>query len=71
MVFNFAESPVTLTVPELAGKWAAILQSASTKWNGPEPNLRQGAMFSAERELRIFPYSFLVLKKVSILSEAE
>src|ERR1700723_1640965 len=71
MVFNFAESPVTLTVPELAGKWAAILQSASTKWNGPEPNLRQESTFSAERELRIFPYSFLVLKKVSILSEAE
>ncbi len=71
MVFNFTEFPVTVTAPELAGRWKNILQSASTQWAGPQPSLPQEATFSAHCELRLFPYSFLVLKKVSSLSEVE
>ena len=71
MVFNFSEFPVTVTVPELAGKWMIMLQSASTKWSGPESTLPEVETFSADLELRIFPYSFLVLKRISTISEAE
>ena len=71
MVFNFAEFPVILTVPELAGKWTTMLQSASTRWNGPEPDLPATITLEADRDLRISPYSFLVLKRLSMLSEAE
>ncbi|MGA2103077.1 MAG: hypothetical protein ABSG34_18350, partial [Candidatus Sulfotelmatobacter sp.] len=59
------------TVPELAGKWTTMLQSASTRWNGPEPDLPATITLEADRDLRISPYSFLVLKRLSMLSEAE
>ena len=72
MVFNFAEFPVTVNGARIG--WE--VEKHSPVCIHPvetvrSPDLPQEATFSAHCELRLFPYSFLVLKKVSSLSEAE
>ena len=59
-VFNFAEFPVTLDIPVLAGNWATLMYSASRSWNGPEPSFPTSA---AAHELRLSPFSFFVFQK--------
>jgi maltooligosyltrehalose trehalohydrolase len=71
MIFNFAASPVTLRVPEIAGKWTTMLHSAATSWNGPGPDQLSTANFSVDDNLLLSPYSFVVLKKFQSLAEAE
>jgi hypothetical protein len=34
IVFNFSDSSVALSVPELAGDWTTILQSSAACWSG-------------------------------------
>jgi len=61
MVFNFAEFPVTLSVPELAGNWASLLYSAGGSWSGSETDASETSV--QRRELRLGPYSFVIFAK--------
>jgi hypothetical protein len=63
MVCNFAEFPVTLNLPELAGNWTTVINSADTSWNGPVPDLEPETRLLAEGELRLSPNSFLVIER--------
>jgi maltooligosyltrehalose trehalohydrolase len=63
VIFNFAEFSVTLEIPELEGQWTMLMNSAAVSWNGPVPDEAQEIIFTAERELRLSPYSFLVLQQ--------
>jgi maltooligosyltrehalose trehalohydrolase len=63
MIFNFAEFPVTLTLPELAGKWKTVIHSADSPWNGPEQNPASEVTLLTPGELRLNPHSFLVIER--------
>jgi maltooligosyltrehalose trehalohydrolase len=79
ILFNFAEHPVTLEVPDLEGNWLARLDSAAPRWNGSAPNLdnsgdspvphglREGDNFDARltgtSEFRLCARSFVVLEQ--------
>src|SRR5579863_9034945 len=71
MLFNFAEFPVALSVPELAGNWKVMMTSASITWNGPEAEAASTLKIEADQELRISPVSFLVLEKIESPTESE
>jgi len=59
-VFNFAEFPVTLDIPAIAGNWTTLMHSASRSWGGPEPG---SPTSPAVHELRLSPFSFFVFQK--------
>ena len=63
MVCNFAESPVTVNLPELAGAWMTIIHSADSSWRGPEQNLAPEVTLPTAGELRLSPHSFLVIAR--------
>jgi maltooligosyltrehalose trehalohydrolase len=65
-VFNFAEVPVALEVAELRGNWTPLLYSAAASWNGPEPSSPATAP-----QLRLAPFSFLVLEQKTSPSEVQ
>jgi maltooligosyltrehalose trehalohydrolase len=71
IIFSFAASPVTLKVPEIAGKWTTMLYSAAACWKGPGPDQLSPEDSSADKNLLLSPYSFLVLKRFQSLPEAE
>jgi maltooligosyltrehalose trehalohydrolase len=71
IIFSFAASPVTLKVPEIAGKWTTMLYSAAACWKGPGPDQLSTEDSSADKNLLLSPYSFLVLKRFQSLPEAE
>ena len=70
MIFNFAEFPVTLKLPDLAGKWTKVIYSADASWNGPETNFASEIQLSSTDELRLSPHSFLVLERIQRNTEA-
>lgn len=70
VIFNFAEFPVTLEIPELEGQWTMSLNSAAVSWNGPVPDESPDVIFAAEREVRLSPHSFLVLQPTKRNPEA-
>lgn len=59
IVMNFAEFPVSLNLPELDGNWASLLYSAEGSWSGLADD--SAPMSLPQRELRLGPYSFVVL----------
>ena len=61
MIFNFAEYPVTVNVPELEGNWASLLYSAAGAWSGAQLDPQAGS--ASLRELRLDPYSFVIFAK--------
>jgi maltooligosyltrehalose trehalohydrolase len=79
VVFNFAEFPVTLDVPELRGNWMTSLDSASEVWSGLTESatteagvppfsrfLREdgGVDFISPRpELGLGPHSFMIFEQ--------
>jgi maltooligosyltrehalose trehalohydrolase len=63
VVFNFAEFPVALDLPELAGGWTTLLNSADLSWKGPDQK-------SNPTEYRLSPYSFRLLENRPALREA-
>ena len=76
VLFNFAQFPVTLSIPELSGNWTARLDSAATCWNGSDANpdysaetcvSREGGAFDARlsgtSDFRLSARSFLVLEQ--------
>ena len=70
MVCNFAEFPVTLNLPDLAGKWKTVIHSADAAWNGPEQNLAPEITLLTAGELRLSPHSFLLLERIQRNPEA-
>jgi maltooligosyltrehalose trehalohydrolase len=64
MVCNFAGFPLTLHVPDLAGKWTTVIHSADASWNGPEPNLAPEMTLLTADEFRLSPHSFLVMERI-------
>ncbi len=70
MIFNFAESPVTFNLPDLAGNWTKVIYSADASWKGPETNFASGIKLSTTDELRLSPHSFLVLERIQRNTEA-
>ena len=70
MVCNFAGFPVTLNLPDLAGKWTTVIHSADSSWNGPEPNLAPEITLLTAGELRLSPHSFLVMERIQRNTEA-
>ena len=69
-IYNFAEFPVTLNLPDLAGKWSTVIHSADASWNGPERNLASQITLLSAEELRLSPHSFLVIKRPESTTEA-
>jgi maltooligosyltrehalose trehalohydrolase len=69
-IYNFAEFPVTLNLPDLAGKWSTVIHSADAFWNGPERNLASQITLLPAEELRLAPHSFLVIKRPESTTEA-
>jgi maltooligosyltrehalose trehalohydrolase len=61
MIFNFAEYPVTVNVPELEGNWASLLYSAAGAWSGAQLDPQAGS--ASVRELLLDPYSFVIFAK--------
>jgi len=70
MMCNFAEFPVTLRLPDLAGKWNTLIHSADATWNGPEQNLASEVTLLAAGELHLSPQSFLLLERIQRNPEA-
>lgn len=56
IVLNFAELPVSLKLPELAGNWASLLYSADVSWSDLAPDYTPTPL----PELRLAPHSFAV-----------
>ncbi len=70
MLCNFAEFPVSLNLPDMAGNWTTIIHSADASWNGPETNLAAELTLSASGEVRLAPQSFLLLERNQPNTEA-
>ncbi len=70
LLCNFAELPVTLNLPDLSGKWTAVIHSADASWNGPEPNLAPEITLLTAGELRLSPHSFLLIERIQRNTEA-
>jgi maltooligosyltrehalose trehalohydrolase len=70
MLCNFAEFPVSLNLPDLAGEWNTVIHSADATWNGPEQNLASQITLSAAGELHLSPHSFLLLEQIQRNPEA-
>jgi maltooligosyltrehalose trehalohydrolase len=70
MVCNFAEFPVALNLPDLAGKWTTVIHSADAAWNGPEPNLAPEITLLPAGKLLLSPHSFLVIERIQRNTEA-
>lgn len=70
MIFNFAEFPATLNLPDLAGEWNQLINSAEARWKGPETTRAGEIKLSRDDEIRLSPHSFLVLKRIQRIMEA-
>jgi len=64
VLFNFADRTITMNLPELAGNWAVLLNSAGESWRGPDAETASSVNISPESRLGIFLYSFLLLQRV-------
>jgi len=69
-VYNFAELPLDLHVPDLAGNWQTVIHSADSAWNGPSGTPAPQISVSQNAHLRLFPRSFLVLERTRLEREA-
>ena len=70
MIFNFAELPATLNLPDLSGDWSQLVYSAEARWNGTEPDRVAQIKLSTNDEIRLSPHSFLVLERIQRNTEA-
>jgi maltooligosyltrehalose trehalohydrolase len=64
VLFNFADRAATVKVPDLAGNWTVLLDSAAESWRGPSSETNVAVNISPESRLGIFPYSFLLWQRV-------
>ncbi len=70
MLFNFAEFPAILNRPDLVGEWNQLIYSAEGRWKGAETDRAAQIKLSTNDEIRLSPYSFLVLERIQRSTEA-
>ena len=70
MIFNFAEFPASLDLPEMTGEWTTIIDSADESWRGPDPGRGTRMDVSTEGKVRLHPHSFLVIARARTGAEA-
>lgn len=63
-VFNFSEFPFKLNLPEVEGRAKLLIYSAARRWKGPEPDPAPVMKISADKEIRVSPYSFLMVEQI-------
>lgn len=64
--FNFSEFPVRMNLPELGGDAKVLIYSAARRWKGPEPDLAPVVNISADKEIKVSPYSFLMVEQIQL-----
>lgn len=63
-LFNFSEFPLKWNIPDLEGNWKPLIYSASRRWNGPEADPTPVINISADKEIRVSPYSFFMFEQI-------
>jgi maltooligosyltrehalose trehalohydrolase len=63
LVFNFGETPATLTVPLSPGSWSTLLDSAAEKWNGVGSSIPAAMRSDGEVTLDVAPTALSILGK--------
>lgn len=63
-VFNFAQSSVQVNIPQLEGNSRVLIHSDARRWQGPEPDLASVINISTAKQIRLSPYSFLMLEQI-------
>jgi len=63
LVFNFKETPATLTVPLSPGSWSTLLDSAADRWNGVGSSIPTAMRSDGEVTLGVAPTAFAILGK--------
>jgi hypothetical protein len=79
-VFNFADSPVDLELPQISGTWMTLIHSADARWGGPgkrgaettgsETNIASNMTLTPPNGIRLAAQSFLVMKRNLPATEA-
>lgn len=79
-VFNFADSPVDLELPQISGTWMTLIHSADARWGGPgkrgaettgsETNIASNMTLTPSDGIRLAAQSFLVMKRNLPATEA-
>jgi hypothetical protein len=70
MIFNLAEFPASLNLPELAGEWITVIDSADASWRGPDPGRSAEIEIPITGPVRRHPHSFLVIERARTSAEA-
>jgi maltooligosyltrehalose trehalohydrolase len=65
LVCNFADFPVTSSLPELAGNWTVVIHSADSSWQGPESNLASELTLPPDGKFRLSAHSFLFVERTT------
>jgi maltooligosyltrehalose trehalohydrolase len=63
LLFNFNDTPTTMTVPLSSGHWSTVLDSAAARWNGPGSSIPTAIPSDGEMTLDIPPIAFLILSR--------
>jgi maltooligosyltrehalose trehalohydrolase len=63
LVCNFADFPVTLSLPELVGNWTVVIHSADSSWQGPQKNLASELTLPPDGKLRLSAHSLLFVER--------
>jgi maltooligosyltrehalose trehalohydrolase len=61
LLFNFNDTPATVTVPLSPGHWSTILESADARWNGKGSSIPTELTSDGEVTLDVPPTTFAVL----------
>ena len=61
LMFNFNDTPATMTVPLSPGHWSTVLDSADARWNGPGSSIPTTITSDGEVTLDVPPIAFSIL----------
>jgi len=64
IAFNFAEAPLSATLPIPSGRWRRSLDSADTAWGGPGSTTPQEVDSSGSIRLALRPTAFSLLQRI-------
>ncbi len=62
MLFNFGEGPTDVVLPQLAGSWKTVIDSADVRWNGPRADSSTEIILSSSQTIRLCAHSFVVME---------
>ena len=68
MVLAYGEEPATIDLPLPAGAWCKLLDSAASKWQGPESQVPEELQSGGGLTLDLPPLSFVVFTKLNLAS---